>query len=319
MIFCVHIFSNGCSTLQSLGKNSSSMSENPLFNFYTYALMRVGGEEGEEVARYFDEAPVEEYANTIVNDLFSVESSTAYVLGIEKEAVTIMALWMKCYDYMNEIVRLCRDKENDAAKMLDSLDKAVALWIGHLQVHGDNNRGTMLYNLAERAGFNFAQDRGEVPVNTELMKLWQSIKEKINNNTCQDDNGHEDLYREVQKVKSQMNIPLVQNFIHYIMTGAANKMVELYALALFPQIISCDLSLNDYFYEFLRELATKPKDEVSLMDAFSNVQRMYDCLGVSCAQIGAHAGGVPCVDEEIHPITSIVGYLPTSRVTDVSI
>mmetsp|Transcript_5655 Transcript_5655/g.8450 ORF Transcript_5655/g.8450 Transcript_5655/m.8450 type:complete len:2169 (-) Transcript_5655:99-6605(-) len=304
---------NQAVTLKSLGKDTSSVNENPLFSFYTYSLMRVGGEEGEEVARYFDDAPVEEYANTVVNDLFGVESSTSFVLGIEKEAVTILGLWMNCYNYMSEIVRLCRDKE-DNAKMLESLDKAIALWIGHLQVYGDNARGTMLYNLAERAGFNFAQDHGEAPANAELMKLWLSIKEEIKKDTCQNDDGHEFLYRKILKVAGQMNIPLVQNFIHYIMTGAENKLIELYTVAIFPQIISCDLSFNDYFYDLLRDLALKPKDQINLTVALSNLQKMYNCLGVSCAQIGAHAGGISCVDEEIDPIASIVGYLPTSNV-----
>ncbi len=77
--------------MQSLGKNSIDFSgQDPLFNFYTYALNQIGGGTSN-----FDGEPVENYADTIVMDLFGVESTTAHVPGIEKEAVVIFGLWMR--------------------------------------------------------------------------------------------------------------------------------------------------------------------------------------------------------------------------------
>ena len=243
---------------------------------------------------------------------------------------------------MQETVKLCRDgvvvddgtgtggsMDADASidELLATLDKGIALWIGRLQVHGDNTRGTMLYNLAERAGANFVQDHGEVPVNRKLMEIWTSMKTSITDGICsssqQDENGNRNgykvLYEQVSKITTQMNIPLIQNFIHYITIGAETKIIELYAIAIFPQITSCDETFVNYFYDELRNLALKPENDVNLQRAISIVRGMYSCLGVSCDDIGAHVGGARCVDDEVDPIAAIVGYTPKSDVRGVSV
>ena len=310
-----------CRTLQSLGMDANEFSSNdPLFNYYVYALNEIGKEEG-ETNGMFDGFPAEQYADTIVLDLFNVEAITTSVPGIEKEAVLILSVWMRFYHYIHKVVTSCRDNGSDVDIMIASLDKAAALWIGRLQVYGDNTRGTMLYNLAERAGVNFGQDIGEVPVNTRILESLKVIKAAIASGVCSqgDGEGYKILYEEMLKIESQMNIPIVQNFIHYITTDAAAKLIELYAIAIFPQIISCDVTLVQYFFEELRKLATKPKEEVDLMLALSTMQRMFGCLGISCSQVGSHAGGSGCDDDEVNPIASIVGYTPTSDVRNVRV
>ena len=186
----------------------------------------IGSLEGEQNG-LFDGVP----AHTIVSDLFGVEQITSPVSGIEKEAVTITGLWMRCYTYIHKIVRQCRDPFSIATtnNLLAYLDKAITLWIGRLQVHGDNSHGTMLYNLAERAGTNFGQDHGEVPVNRKFMDTWQQIKDKIEEGVCSKIHENKDAYKvfydEVTFVTRKMNIPLIQNFIHHWSKKEDNRAV----------------------------------------------------------------------------------------------
>ena len=308
--------------MRSLGVDALSYSgQAPLYNYYTYALRQIGKLEGESGGT-FDGQLAENYADTIVDDLFGVELITSPVPGIEKEAVLITGLWMRCYSYINEIVRLCRDEGSsvNTETLIENLDKSVALWIGRMQVHGDNTRGTMLYNFAERAGVNFAQDHGEVPVNRKLIDSWQSIKDKIEEGVCAQtsEDAHKVFYDEMNNVIRQMNIPLVQNFIHYITTGAERKIIELYALVIYPQIISCDDSFVDLTFDELSKLA-KPEDEIDLMSTISKVREMYSCLGVTCNDIGSHSSGSSCIDDEVDPKKSIAGYQPNTDVRGVSI
>lgn len=312
----------GFSTLQGLGKNAVELSsKDPLYNFYIYTLNQIGLE-GEEPDGTFDDQPVQQFADTIVLDLFEVETESAAVPGIEKEAVVIFGLWMRFYHYIYDVVRICRDDgdNGDKTQMINNLDKAAAVWIGRLQVFGDNSRGTMLYNLAERAGFNFAQDHGEAPVNAKIIQSLELFKATIEIGVCSnpDGEGYKILYEEMLKIVTQMNVPLVQNLIHYITTGAALIVIEMYTLAIFPQLISCNVSLFDYFEDELYKLASQPKDEVDLMKLISSVRKMYGCLGLSCSDIGAHTGGSACEDVEVDPIAPIVGYTPTSDVRSVS-
>jgi hypothetical protein len=311
------------STLENLGRDALAFSKNdPLFNYFMYALREVGVLEGDQLEGYFDDKPVDEYAHTVVDDLFGVEMISNPVPGIEKEAVTILSLWMRCYHYMNDIVNRCRDDGETVDKnlLLANLDKAAALWIGRLQVYGDNTRGTMLYNFAERAGVNFHQDHGEVPVNTKLIQSWTTFRDLINADVCSqaDGEGYKFLYEELLKVITQMNIPLVQNFIHYITVGAEAKLIELYAVAIFPQIISCDLSFIEYFFSELVKLAQKPEDETNLQEAISKMSGMHSCLGVTCADIGSHSGGVSCQDADEDLKREIAGYTPNTDVQNVS-
>ncbi len=276
------------------------------------------GREEKEVLGKFDGQIAEKYADTIVNDLFDINSA-----GIEKEAVIVTGLWMRCYNYIHEIVRICRDEKQsneNTVELIANLDKAVALWIGRMQVYGDNSRGMMLYNLAEHAGVNFDQDHGEVPVNRKLMDSWQLFKEKIEAGVCSNDaneDAYKVLYDEMNTIIRQMNIPLIQNFIHHVTTGGKAQIIELYALVIFPQIISCDLSYISSTFDVLVELA-KSSEEYDLMPALLSVREMYSCLGVTCNDIGVHSSGSSCNDDEVDPIKSIAGYQPNTDVRKVS-
>jgi hypothetical protein len=309
----------GNSTLESLGKYASGISsQDPMFTYYTYALNQIGRLEGAPIDGNFDGQPVEEYADTIVKDLFDAEALKPPGLGIEKEATIILGLWMRFHHHIYEVMRICRDDGSNQAQMIENLDKAVAFWIGRMQIHGDNARGTMLYNLAERSGVHFSQDQGEVPVNRKMMGAWTFFKTEIESGTCSSEDGYKMLYLEMINVEGMMNVPLVQNFIHHVISGAPLEIIELYAVSLFPQIISCDITFIDYFDDELHKLARKPRNDDNLSKAISLVRKMYGCLGLTCDDVGAHISGSACNDDELNPIRAIVGYTPNTDVRNVS-
>jgi hypothetical protein len=46
---------------------------------------------------------------------------------------------------------------------------------------------------------------------------------------------------------------------------------------------------------------------------------MYSCLGVTCSQIGTHALGIKCDDEDMDKsLMNYAGYIPESDVRNVS-
>jgi len=304
-------------TLQNIGLANGTYSRDPLFNYNSYVFRNLEVGQG----GLFDDQPAEHYLNTIVMDLFDidVEDSSApsqYVRGIEKEAALILNVWMRCYHHIYEVVRICGMGNPDGTMMLEELDKAAALWIGRLQVYDDSTRGTMLYNLAERSALNFGQDFGEAPVNFKIIKSMNVMRSIINEGGCIDDNeeGYKSIYLEMNKIIGQMIVPIVQNYIHYASKDVGDingKALELYSVAIFPQIVSCDNSYHESFYSRLIDLSNK--DYTELEGSILQMQEMYNCLGISCDDVGAHFGGIMCEDHDFRRV-KLAGYQSESYV-----
>lgn len=314
----------------------------PLRNYYINAFDAIGqylGDEGE--IGYFDGAPAEEYHNTLIADLFEADATEEPVRGIEKEAVLILSVWMEIYHILyTDVYLVCRDADADGdldstgtggvdiERMKIGLDNAAALWIGRLQVHGDNNRGTMLYNLAERVSIFFNQDHGEAAVNTEFLNRLNAMKTEIETNAAEKCTAESyavdeyvNLYRSLTDIVGVMNIPIIQSLIHYITIEADPRLIELYVLVLLPQLRSCNPKYMEYLMEtiagirgghFGGEAGSK------LMEVVELIQSMYSCLGTSCVEVGEHSGGIVCDDEVADPISPFGGYMPKTDVRSVS-
>ena len=280
-------------SLASLSLNAGTiMPDNPLYNIFRHAFLVLGNHNEGETAGSFDGAPIDEYANTVVNDLFDLN-----IENIETEAALVMNVWMVIVHELFNALSYCSADEKQAAEK--ALDRAVALWVGDGQQEGNNELGHMLYNLAEIAGERFGQDNGETQVNSKLMTEFVSMQSNISNGSCTSQQGYADMRNQVKRIVKLMTIPLIQTLIHHIMNvgneGGSN-FVELYALALIPRVAACDPAAynKELHLDVLRELGPSQADA-----ALSSIQEAYSCFDVTCQEIGSYMGGLveTCTDK----------------------
>jgi hypothetical protein len=308
------------STLQqSLEIESRYGIEGPIRNYYVNCFDQVGQMDNEN-SGYFDGSPVHNYADTLILDLFAAESgSSTPTRGIEKEAVLILGSWMRVYDNLYQTLKICAvGKVYYSHEFESAVSLAAAFWIGRLQVYGDNTSGTMLYNLAERAAVNFNQDNGEAEVNTKFISILEEMRSAGQNCHDQDPEGYHDLYRLLDKMVGVMFTPLIQNLIHYIATDADPKLIELYLLALLPQIRSCNPNYFELFFTHIGYLSSGDYSIEDMVDIIDYLQSMYSCFGITCKDVGFHTTGVGCDDGIVAPNVPLAGYVPNNDVRNVS-
>jgi hypothetical protein len=275
------------------------MKDNPFYHMFRYTFWDLGyNKEGEDDG-FFDGSPVEVYGDTIVQDLFSLD-----IPQIESDAALVMNVWMAAVNGIFEALAQCRAQNPDGG--IAALDRAVALWVGAGQEDGSNEKGHMLYNMAENAGERFDQDNGETTMNTNIIESFVELQTALlTGGSCDfTDNissaGYETIRKIVYRLTGIMTVPLVQNLIHHTMnvinTGGSDK-VELFALGIIPRVATCD----PHAYETQLKLDVlndlKVGDEEKAIEA---IQQSYSCLGLTCEDIGSYMGGVipACSDDD---------------------
>ena len=309
----------GSSPGKSLAKLSldatSLMKDDDMFNVFRYAFNYIGNVKEHEDLNHFDDEDVGVYANTIVEDLFDLNTE-----NIETDAALVTSVWMTVVHYLYEAMNECKATATSAGSDSPSgeaaLDKAAAYWIGIGQEFGENEGGHMLYSLTEKASLRFGQDNIEAEVNTNIIGLLNQIKtDIIQPGACKQPDGYLQFRFIVNKIIAQMTVPLVQNLYHYS-SEKNEKFLELYALALTPQIAACSTAEFDWFLE---ELVMKDLNQQDFPEVVSRLQALYPCLGITCQDVGSYKNGaIPqCSDSAV--VTDIAGYTPERDVSEVSL
>lgn len=291
--------------------SSGVMSGDPLYNLYRNAYYDLGLEDENDTAGNFDGHAVEEYANTLVVDLFELNSTRT-----ETEGAIILNVWMAVAHELHSVLRGCRSNNQD--EMNGALDRATALWIGADQIRGDNLEGHLMYNLAELAGELFGQDEGESRVNTNIMQEINSIQFNIASGTCAQEGGYVEMRDKVRQVISYMTVPLVQTLIHHVVqiqNEGASDMVELYSLALLPRVAACDPTA---YKKMLQWTVFNSLTIQNQQNAIDTIQSVYSCLDVTCADVGSYLNGrIPQCSDVISAQTgppALAGYQPAADV-----
>lgn len=288
------------------------MAQDSLYNIFRHTFFLIGRDIENEPAGNFDQKPVQEYADTLVNDLFALN-----VKHIETEAAIILNVWMEIVHALEDVLRACKAK--DADSMNASLDQAAALWIGADQPEGVNDAGNLMYNLAQIGGERFNQASGESASNVKVLDGMNDIQQKISDGTCSGDAGYAPMRAAINQVVGHMTIPLMQILIHHIRQqpadGGAN-FIELYALSFLPRVEACNPTAYKKLLTLLVRNTLKEDDKD---EAIGTLQSIYNCLGFSCEDIGSYQSGeVPtCSDDEVQP-EGLAGYVPTSDIHPVS-
>jgi hypothetical protein len=289
------------------------MKENPFYHMFRYAFWDLGyNREGEDYG-LFDGSPVATYADTVVQDLFAL-----HIPEIESSAALVMNVWMASVNGVFQAMTHCRNHDPETG--LAALDKAVALWVGAGQEEGSNEKGHLLYNLAENAGELFDQDVGETEVNRKVIDGFAELQTALQSGSCDKDATNFTIrYSAVRStvywLTGIMTVPLIQNLIHHtvnIDNEGGSNMVELYSLGIIPRVATCDPRSYDYLLKLdvLNDLREEDGDK-----AIEALQRVYSCLGFTCNDVGSYMGGeIPaCVDVDTSSPFLQGGYTATSK------
>lgn len=281
------------------------MAQDALYNLFCHTFFTIGKDIEGETAGNFDQKPVQEYANTLVNDLFALN-----VVHIETEAAIILNVWMQIVHSLYDVMRGC--KSQDTSSMNAALDIAAALWIGADQPEGVSDQGNLLYNLAQIAGQPFNQANGEAMANTRVLDAMNGIQGKISGGTCASgDEGYVDMRSTVNQLIGSMTIPLVQILIHHIQQAPASggaDFIELYALSFLPRVQACNPTAYD---KLLNLLVRNTFKEDAKEEAIGLLQSVYDCLDVTCEDIGSYQSDeVPTCSDDALKLQGLAGYSP---------
>lgn len=285
-----------------------------MYNFYRHAFLVMGNKGEGEALGNFDQKPVEEYANTLVDDLFDLN-----IAHIETEAALVTCLWMAIVHELYNVLRGCQEQVTD--DMNAALDRAAAMWIGADQPMGANDQGNLLYNLAQRAALPFNQANGEATANKLLLDAMLVLQTDIKDGICSTgEGGYLRMRTTVNRIIDVMSIPLLQMLIHHIQNysaAGAPEFTELYALSIAPRVAVC----NPLTYqEFLDLMVYDDIDEDVVADAISAVQWSLSCQRLTCDDIGSYESGeVPaCNTTQYLPGDSYAGYSSAYNVRQVS-
>ena len=303
-----NIYENGKHSTISLASlsltASATMSEVPIYNLYLDAYRELGIHHEDDSVGSFDGKPVEQYADTLVHDLFDLN-----IERIEATAALVHHVTMAYWAFLWKILLGC-GSSND---MHAALDAAVALYVGEGQVRNEAKGGYMLYSLAQTVGTQFDQttETGEVKVNAQAMNLFVSLQQDIHNDVCRTEDGYRAIRSKIRTLMKLSNIVLIQVLLHYVQDVVKNNVpsdfVELLALAINPQVASCDTELSILLTDLTISQDIDNGDAV-----ISAVQQSYSCLQITCADVGAYEGNaIPActLDDEI---PMLADYQPSS-------
>lgn len=292
-------------TLQGLSLNSSVYNDFPLYNMYRHAYYELGiYQEGDKPGN-FDGHPIDHYANTLVEDLFLLNRSR-----IEADGALVNNVAMAYWGTLYQMLVVC-ESDGSATAMKSLLDKAAALWIGNGQVRASNVKGYMLYNLAEIAGSYFMQDDsiGESKVNANVMSTFLVLAKEIQQGTCRTQSGYLQMRSQVMNLIKYTNIVLVQMLLHHVAVTLDSDFIELYSLAIVPQLAACDPYADDQLVALTvkQDVTSSTADKV-----ISTLQGLYSCLQVTCSDIGAYEGYriQQCTPPGLQPLA---GYQPATN------
>lgn len=173
----------------------------------------------------------------------------------------------------------------------------------------------MLYNLAEIAGTNFGQDnsQGESQVNQISLETFVSIKSAITSGDCSTDSGYRTVRQHVRNLVALTNKVLVQMLLHHIEMTENSDFMELYTLALLPQIGACHPDAMD---TLLDNAVAHDLTEDSKPIIISAIEDAYSCLLLQCKDVGSYQEYL--IEQCNETVDSLASYTALNDVRDKS-
>lgn len=304
-------------TLFSLRQMSTGMQKlktdarTPAYNYHLYGLA-----DREVTPSNLEEHAL--YADAFVRPLIGQKSELA------ADAIVALHGWMYATHLLYNGLRTCELRSKaDAPEMFKigggGMDEFIAMWIGNDQTPSSDH-GHSLYDLTQQAGELFNKVRpgdNEAPANTNIKLLYQEGAVALAFPNACSKNDRDDtfatLWLVTQRIISQMYIPLIQMLIHSIIQEDASGIL-LYSTALIPQISQCRPSI----FKRLKEALLDGTTSINSESAMSDLQTTYDCLGITCHDIGSYQVDAWPECDAIPIDKPLAEYVPTSHVHDHS-
>jgi len=233
------------------------------------------------------------YADQFVKSMFADAQGDGAQVAVE--ASTVLNLWMYTVAQLYKAVDDCALVQADAnlqklgledgifGSAPQAVDQAMAFYMGTPE-----SRKVGLYALAQDAGklFNTVEANGEATVNARIRQLYEEAREAMSfPNACRTGtNTVEQLWGIAHRWVSQMQVPLMQRLI-YNMVEQDTKRIRLYSTAIIPATIVCRDSTHRRLREHL--LDKNSYDANKFLATLGDMQELYDCLGFTCADVGA--------------------------------
>mmetsp|Transcript_1033 Transcript_1033/g.2932 ORF Transcript_1033/g.2932 Transcript_1033/m.2932 type:complete len:540 (-) Transcript_1033:88-1707(-) len=179
--------------------------------------------------------------------------------------------------------------------------------------------GTLIWELAEKRGkgFDTTHSTGPATVNVKLLAKFIEGRDLIIAGKCAE---AESL---VDPIRAQMTVPLVQGTLNYALKAAdpanaisacvvdagknamtaSDDCVEswadawAFAAAVLPQVAECDWGAAETIRYNLDIEAAAPV-QGGFYSVKSAIESTYRCLGITCADVGAYPGTMPCSEPD---------------------
>jgi len=297
-------------SLQNMAKEMSDgkFNEDPNYMFQVLGLANVGQSIEETIATHGGYAD-----NYIMKQLNDYSSGT---LGAQSTAILIVPmyathqLWdglMDCiaiYDGFNPV-----PGQKSKINPKQSFDNFIALYVGAGQTLAPDWEGDMLYELAQAGGdlFETTDSEGEAFVNSYIRENYQSLQRLMSEDDyCKRYDTVKSVWLYVNRIIAKMYIPITQMLIHSMKEEDQAHKVRMYSLALIPQLSQCNSSIHRKLKDYLLDKEYDREDFPRILEL---LQQTYDCLGFSCADIGAYNDDevAECADYEAgHPLAAFI-------------
>jgi hypothetical protein len=237
--------------------------------------------------------------------------------------VWLLNVWMYVIRQMEYAIDLCSVECTEATKdacedhAVAEWDKAVAYYAGSLAGENGDGHGVFPYGYAntrakefKTTGYNSDDVSGTSYVNLEAIYLLQRGQSIL-----MEDIGSASRCDSAKNIKNSitnlMKVPLIQSIYRFawmreFQTNFDEKhqaTAATYAAALLPYVHECKASDSSFLYDHMKIGAHADNAEGSFAKIKSQLEGIYDCLGVTCSQIGGiysdgeyAEGAEPCQD-----------------------
>jgi hypothetical protein len=272
------------------------------------------------------------YADTFVRDAFTGENAMASRTNklraeVAKKGVAYQSVWMYVLHEYEDAIMDClsgniydNEASNVAGDSPHAWDEGWAFYAGSLEGTDGSGSGAMIHTLAEKRCPDFGTCKdgrtGAATANTKHLDKARQGRNKILAGDCFTVVG------EFDAIVDQMTVPLIQGMLKYAYKadpkntlGSCETAGEncdkawaegwAFAAAVLPRLHYCSTDKNDVakLVKANLDVAASPQMKDGFKTLKAKVESVYDCLGITCADVGefqnsegVYAGMEACKD-----------------------
>ena len=170
------------------------------------------------------------------------------------------------------------------------LDQSVALYCGSIEGEDGTGEGVFQYALAQRRSAEFGVNNLGETTNDRLMYMLQEYQDLLLQGSCAA------IEMRKKNIISLLKVPLVQSVLRFAYIRDHVKVLDMddspkaeafgatYAAAVLPLVHKCHRADANIIYENMR--IGSEDSAVSFHRVKQALEKNYDCMGISCADIG---------------------------------